>query len=308
MDLVVYASNPMLPLQQGLPLDPQALLNQYGPALISAAVTILLFIVSFVVIYYVGKAIVVRAVTAALDNRGVDETIAGLVISTVVAITAVLALALAATIAGAGVVLAAFGTLGAALALAVGFAAQDLIANFVAGIFIIQDEPFTVGDWIEWDGNVGVVEEVQLRVTKLNTFDNERVTVPNADLANAVLTTPTGNDQLRASVDFGIEYDADIDQAREAIIDEGRSLDGVLSEPKPSAPVTSLGDSAVVLSGRLWIDPNETGYAPLVAEFTERVKKRFDAEGIGMPYPYTELTGGIDIKNLAETQQARADD
>jgi small conductance mechanosensitive channel len=294
----------MIPLQQGFSLNPQALLNQYGPALVSAAVTVVLFLVAFVVIYYVGKALVVRALRSALDSRGIDETIASLAISIVVAITAVVALAVAATIAGAGVVLAAFGTLAGALALAVGFAAQDLISNFVAGIFIIQDEPFQTGDWIEWNGNVGVVEEVQLRVTKLNSFDNEVMTVPNSDLVNAVVTNPMGNDELRVGVDFGIEYDADIEAAREIIIDVAQNLDGALSGPEPSAPVTSLGDSAVVLSGRLWIDPNETGYAPTVAAFTEAVKKHFDAAGIGMPYPYTEVTGDITVSEDVEFEQA----
>jgi small conductance mechanosensitive channel len=294
----------MIPLQQGFSLDPQALLNQYGPALVSAAVTVILFLVAFVVIYYVGKALVVRALRSALDSRGVDETITSLTISAVVAITAVVALAIAATIAGAGVVLAAFGTLAGALALAVGFAAQDLISNFVAGIFIIQDEPFQTGDWIEWNDNVGVVEEVQLRVTKLNSFDNEEMTVPNSDLVNAVVTNPMGNDELRVGVDFGIEYDADIEDAREIIVDVAQNLDGALPDQEPSAPVTSLGDSAVVLSGRLWIDPNETEYAPTVAAFTEAVKKRFDAAGIGMPYPYTEVTGDITVSEDVEFEQA----
>jgi small conductance mechanosensitive channel len=298
----------MIPLQQGFSLNPQSLINQFGPALISAAVKIVLFVVAFVVIYYVGKAIIIRALEAALDDRGVDETLASLAVSTTVALIGVLAIVIAATIAGAGVVLAAFATLLGALSLAVGFAAQDLIANFVAGVFIIQDEPFKVGDWIEWDGNVGVVREIQLRVTKLDTFDNEEVTVPNSDLASAVVTNPTGNDELRVSVDFGIEYDDDIEHAREAIIDEARNLSGVLADPEPSAPVTSLGDSAVVLSGRFWINPNETGYAPTVAEFTEAVKQRFDAEGIGMPYPYTELTGSVDVENSDATGFTPAND
>ena len=288
----------MIPLQQGFSLDPQLLLDQYGPAIVSAAVTVALFAVSFVVIYYVGKALVVRTLRTGLRSRGINETIVGLVISTVVGITAVVALAIAATIAGAGVVLAAFGTLAGALALAVGFAAQDLIANFVAGIFIIQDKPFQSGDWIEWDGYTGVVQEVQLRVTKLNSFDNEEMTVPNSDLVNAVVTNPMGNDELRVGVDFGIEYDADIEQARGAIIEEAKNLDGVLPSQEPSAPVTSLGDSAVVLSGKFWIDPNTTGYAPTVAAFTEAVKKRFDAEGIGMPYPYTEVTGSVSMDGM----------
>lgn len=298
----------MIPLQQGFSLDPQYLIDQYGPAIIEAAVTVVLFVVSFILIYYIAKSFVIRVLPRALESRGIDETLAGLAVSTTKAITAVFAIAIAALIAGAGIVLAAFATLAGALALAVGFAAQDLIANFVGGVFIIQDESFKVGDWIEWEGNVGVVKEIKLRVTKLNSFDNEEITVPNSQLANAVVTNPTGNEQLRVSVDFGIEYDADIEQARTVIIEEGRNLEGVLPDPEPAAPVTSLGDSAVVLSGRVWINPNQTGYAPLVHEFTEQVKKRFDAKGIGMPYPYTELTGQIDIDTETAIEQATAND
>jgi small-conductance mechanosensitive channel len=287
----------MLPLQQGFSLDPQ----QYVPALVSAVATVVLFVVVFVVLYLLGKFFLSRAVEESLRRRDFDEALVGLAVSTTVVITAVVAVALAATVAGAGVVLAAFATLAGALALAVGFAAQDLIANFVAGVFIIQDEPFAVGDWIEWDGNGGVVREITLRVTKLDTFDNELVTVPNSDLASAAVVNNVANEQRRVAVDFGIGYDDDIDQARDAIVDEAERIDGALEEPAPTAPVTELGDSAVVLSGRLWIDTNESGYGAVRSQFVEAVKRRFDAEGIDMPYPNTELSGSVDVTNVGGT-------
>ncbi len=224
-----------------------------------------------------------------------------------VLVTAVFAVALAATVAGFGTVLAAFATLGGALTLAVGFAAQDLIANFVAGVFIVKDEPFTVGDWIEWDGNEGVVREIQMRVTKLDTFDNQLVTVPNSDLANAAIINNAANDRRRVSIDFQIGYDEDINQARDVIIEEGTRIDGVLETPEPSAPVTELGDSAVILSGRLWIDPSESSYGVTTAQFTERVKQRFDAEGIDIPYPNTALSGGVTVANTASLEEATGD-
>ena len=268
--------------------------------MISAVTTVVLFVVAFVVVYVLGRYFATRAVKGSLERRGFDDTLVGLAASVTVAVVAVVAVALAATVAGFGVVLAAFATLAGALALAVGFAAQDLIANFVAGVFIIQDEPFSVGDWIEWDGNEGVVREISLRVTKLDTFDNELVTVPNSALANAAVVNNVANDQRRVSVDFGIGYDDDIEQARAAILDEGAQIDGVLADPEPSAPVTSLGDSAVVLQGRIWIDPQETGYGAVRAAFVEAVKERFDAEGIDMPYPNTELSGGVEVTNVGE--------
>jgi small-conductance mechanosensitive channel len=287
----------MIPLQLGVPLDPQ----QYVPPLVGAITTVVLFVVVFVALYLTGKYFVTRAVRGGLRHRDFDETLVGLAVSTTVAVVAVVAVALAATVAGFGIVLAAFATLAGALALAVGFAAQDLIANFVAGVFIIQDEPFTVGDWIEWDGNGGVVRDVQLRVTKLDTFDNQLVTVPNSDLAGAAVINNVANDTRRVSVGFGIGYEDDIEQAREAIVDEGSRIDGVLGEPAPTAPVTSLGDSAVVLDGRLWIDPVESGYGAVRAQFVEAVKERFDAEGIDMPYPNTELSGDIEVTSVERT-------
>ena len=289
----------MLPLQ-AIDVDPEA----YVPAVINAITTVVLFVVVFLVLYLIGKSVAARTVRTTLERRGFEDTIVGLAVSTTVVVVTVAAVALAATVAGAGVVLSAFAVLGGALALAVGFAAQDLIANFVAGIFIIQDEPFEVGDWIEWDGNEGVVREIQLRVTKLDTFDNELVTVPNSDLANAAVVNNAANDRRRVAVGFGIGYGDDIEQARDAILEEGAAIDGVLDEPAPSAPVTSLGDSAVVLSGRLWIDPEESGYGAVRAQFLEAVKERLDAEGIDMPYPNTELTGGLEVTNVSEAGSA----
>ena len=282
----------MLSLQLGLDL------GQYVAPIISAITTVIIFVFVFVVLFAVGRLVVTSAVEKSMRRRGFDETIVGLAESATIGIVAVLSVALAATIAGFGVVLAAFATLAGALALAVGFAAQDIIANFVAGVFILQDEPFTTGDWIEWDGNSGVVREVELRVTKLDTFDNELVTVPNSDLANAAVVNNVANDERRVSVGFGIGYDDDIEQAREAIVDEAANIEAAFDDPAPSAPVVSLGDSAVVLSGRLWIDPREDSYGAVRAAFLEAVKERFDADGIDMPYPNTELSGDLEVRNV----------
>lgn len=290
----------MIPLQYTYYTGP---LQIYVPV-ISAITTLFIFVLVFAALYLIGKPMATKTVRQSLKRKGFDETIIGLGESVTAAIAGVLAIAIAATVAGFGVVLAAFATLGGALALAIGFGAQDLVANFVAGVFIIHDEPFKSGDWIEWSGNSGKVREIGLRVTKLDTFDNELITVPNNDLTNSVVINNEANDQRRVSVDFGIGYGDDIEQAREAIIEEGSQIDGVLSDPEPSAPVTSLGDSDVVLSGRIWIKPQETSYGAVRAKFIERVKQRFDAEGIDIPYPNTQVTGDIEVRNVEEPSTA----
>ena len=280
---------------QGIPGTPQEFLDQYGPELVQLAATVVVFLVAFVVIYLVARVVVGGLTRRALEARGFKPSIVSISTSVVSVLVLVASLALAATVAGFGTVLAAFATLSGALALAVGFAAQDLIANFVAGVFIIKDEPFVTGDWIEWNGNVGVVRDIQLRVTTLDTFDNEQVTVPNAELANAVVTNPEANEELRLTYDFGVGYEDDIEQVKEIIVDAGRDTDGVLDEPEPAALVTDLGDSAVVVSGRVWINPRESGAAGVRAAFVQTVKERFDAAGVDMPYPTTEVTGEMSV-------------
>lgn len=294
----------MIPLQSAVFAD---ILQDVGVPYarpIGSAVT---FVVAFVVLYFVGRAVIGRVVGRVLDRRGLDVHAKRPLQKLTRIVIVFAAIAVAFGLAGYGNFLGALATVAAAATLAIGFAMQDVIANFVAGVFIIQDEPFTVGDWIEWNGNEGVVREVQLRVTKLDTFDNELVTVPNSDLANAAVVNNVANDRRRVSVDFGAGYDDDVERAREAIVDEGARVDAVLDDPEPSAPVTQLGDSAVVLSGRVWIRPDESSYGAVRSEFVEAVKERFDADGLDMPYPNTELSGDITVTN-AEARSATGGD
>lgn len=288
-------------LQSEMPTSGSELVSQYGPALISATTTVLLFVLMFALTYYIGKKVLVRATEQSLQSRGLKAGLISLAVSVVSTLVLIGAVAIAATVAGFGAILTAFATLAGALALGLSFAAQDLISNFVSGIFIIKDEPFKVGDWIEWDGNEGIVKQINLRVTQVETFDNELVTVPNNQLATAVVTNPVANETLRVSCDFGISYDDDITLAREAIVDTASGIEGVLADPAPAAPVTELGDSAVVLTGRVWIEPRKHGAAAIEAAFREAVKQRFDAEGIDMPYSHTTLTGGVELETAQDS-------
>ena len=290
-----------------MPTSLNGFLTQYGGVVVDFAITVVTFVVTFLLLYGIGKSVLVRATKRTLNAREFSTAVVGLGSSIAAVLALVGAVAIAGAVAGFPSLLTAFATLAGALALGLSFAAGDIIENFVAGVFILKDKPFTVGDYIEWDGNDGIVREIDLRVTKLDSFDNEQLTVPNGDLANAVVTNPVANDTRRVTFDFGIEYDASIKAAREIILDEASKIDGILAEPAPSAPVTGLADSAVVLNARVWVDPAETGAGPVKFQLVENVKRRFDAEGIGMPYPYTELTGEIDV-NTRDIEAAPADD
>jgi len=283
---------------QGIPTSVGELFAQYGDLVLAFGVRILTFIVAFLVLYRIGKSVFVRMVKRALDSREFSSAVVSLGSSIAGAVALFGAVAVAAAVAGVSAILTAFATITGALALGVAFAAGDIIENFVAGIFILKDKPFEVGDHIEWNGNDGIVRKIDLRVTKLDTFNNEQVTVPNGDLANSVVMNPVANETRRVPFDFGIEYDADIELAREIIIEEAHKIDGILDDPEPTAPVTGLADSAVVLNGRVWINPRKTGAGGVKTQWVEAVKTRFDEEGVGMPYPYTELTGSISVDGL----------
>jgi small-conductance mechanosensitive channel len=228
------------------------------------------------------------------------------------AVVLLLAFAIAFTVAGFGSVIAAFGVFGGAVALAVGFAAQGLLANFVAGIFILKDKPFEVGDWIEVDDIVGRVEDIDLRVSRIRTFDNERFTVPNSTLADNAVKNPVAYDKLRQKFVFGIGYDDDIGHAKEVILDEASKTDGILDDPETSIRVTELADSYVGLQTRFWIGhPGRADFMRIRSDFIENVKNRLDAEGIEIPYPHRTLEGKpFELGGTVETksQQATADD
>lgn len=281
------------------------LLNEY-------LVPTVLFLVALGVVYALGATLLVPVVTRVLDRQGHDPSVRSLAENALGIVVWILAFAIAFTVAGFGSVIAALGVFAGAIALAVGFAAQDLLGNFVAGIFILKDRPFEVGDWIEVDGITGRVEEIDLRVSRIRTFDNERITVPNGELANNALKNPVAYDTLRQKFTFGIGYDDDIDHAKEVILDEAAANADILSDPEPSVRVTELADSYVGLQARFWIgDPSRGGFTSTRSAFVQAVKERCDAEGIEMPYPYRELTGSLEVEEqqvTASTPSTSTDD
>ncbi|EMA65024.1 mechanosensitive ion channel family protein [Halorubrum kocurii] len=282
---------------------------QFGGVGLSAALagilfSVALFLVGFVGVLLLGKVVLVPAVMRVLGARGFDEAVRSLGSSVANAVVWVAAIAIGFTMAGYGAFLSAFAVFGGAIALAVGFAAQDLLGNFVAGIFILKDKPFEVGDWIEWNGNAGRVEDIDLRVSRVRTFDNERVTVPNGDLANNAVTNPVAYETLRQKFVFGIGYEDDIAEATDIIVEKAEAHEGILDNPAPSVRVVELGDSAVGLQSRWWIDEPDRGeFVRVRSEYVTDVKEAFDDAGIDMPYVHRQLTGSVEmVESVADEE------
>jgi len=261
--------------------------------------SLVLFALAFVVIYLIGKRTVLPIADRALEQRDLDDHARGPLLKLVSFGIVFVAVAVAFGFAGFGSFLSSLATIAAALALAVGLATQDTISNFVSGVFIYADKPFRIGDWIEWDGNSGVVEDISLRVTRVRTFDNELLTVPNSQLTDGVIKNPVAKEQLRLKFDFGIGYDDDIDKATEIILEEADAHEGIMDDPAPSVRLVELGDSSVGLQSRIWIDnPSRSDFVKVRAEYVQSVKERFDAEGINIPYPNRTIGGGIELSNV----------
>ncbi|WP_049970891.1 mechanosensitive ion channel family protein [Haladaptatus cibarius] len=270
----------------------------------------LVFIVAFVVIYILGRIFVIPLIKRLLDSRGYDENVKKPLTKATQLIVLFAAVGMAFAFAGYGNILTALATVAAAATLAIGFALQNILANFVAGVFIFTDKPFKIGDWIEWDDGTysGIVEDIDLRVTRVRTFDNELLTVPNAVLTDGVIKNPVAKDELRIQFLFGIGYDDDIHQATDIIVEEAENHPEILDTPEPSVRLTELGDSAVGLKSRFWIaDPKRGDFVKTRGEYVTAVKERFDAAGIDMPYPHRQLTGGVEVANPAELETLSGD-
>ncbi len=271
-----------------------------GAGIAGSIESITLFIIAFMVIYVIGKRTVLPIADRAFQQRDLDDH-ARKPLAKIISFGIVfVAIAVAFGFAGFGNFLSSLATIAAALALAIGFATQSTISNFVSGVFIYADKPFRIGDWIEWDGNSGIVEDISLRVTRVRTFDNEILTVPNSDLTSNVVKNPVAKDKLRLKFVFGIGYDDDMQKATEIIVEEAEKLDGIMKDPAPSVRLTELNDSDVGLQSRVWIsEPSRADFIKTRGEFITNVKARFDDEGIDIPYPQRELEGDLELTNHA---------
>jgi small-conductance mechanosensitive channel len=259
----------------------------------------LVFVGVFLAVYLIGRAVVGPLFGRVLAARNMDEHAKQPLQKLLNFVIVFLAIAVAFGTAGFGDFLQAVATIAAAATLAIGFALQDVIKNFVAGVFIFTDQPFKIGDWIEWDDNAGVVEDISLRVTRVRTFDNELLTVPNAVLTGGVVKNPVDADQLRLKFVFGIGYDDDIEKATEIIIEEADANEEILDDPAPSVRLVELGDSSVGLQSRVWIaDPARSDFVKVRGEYVTAVKQRFDEEDINIPYPNRTIGGGLELSGV----------
>ena len=174
--------------------------------------------------------------------------------------------------------------------IAVGFAAQATLANFIAGITILIEQSFQVGDWVSINEKEGKVVQIALRTTQILTRDNITVIFPNSTVASAEVINLTAKNLIRFDIEVRIALEADIETARAIILDILANTKEVLERPAPTATVDKIGDFGVFFIVRFWVNPPHVSRMPFIKEnLREQIKVALDDAHIATPYPHMQL-------------------
>ena len=169
-----------------------------------------------------------------------------------------------------------------AAGLAIGLALQGSLANFAGGVLILLFRPFRIGDWIEAQGVAGTVDSIQIFHTVIRTGDNKTVIVPNGNLSNGIITNTNRQPTRKVVFDVGVDYQADLQKAREVLLALAKD-ERVLADPAPEAVVSTLGDSSITVSLRIWVKTAD--YWNVMFMLNEQARDRLKDAGIDIPFP-----------------------
>jgi small conductance mechanosensitive channel len=245
-------------------------------------------VIAAIAIFIIGRWIaklIEKILNKVMEKRGVDPTITTFVgnLTYFAALTFVILAALSQL----GIQTTSFIAVIGAAGLAIGLALQGSLANFAAGFLMIVFRPFKVGDYIDGAGTAGTVEKIQIFTTQLKTPDNKTVMIPNAKLTNDNITNYSSKGTRRVDLVMGISYDDDIDKARKIMEDIISGDDRILKDPPLTIAVSELADSSVNFVVRPWVRAGD--YWDVYFDLIEKIKKRFDQEGISIPYPQRDV-------------------
>ena len=179
--------------------------------------------------------------------------------------------------------------------IAIGFAAKDTLSNLIAGVLLIIDRPFEVGDRIEvWTAPTGSstwgdVIDIGLRATKIKTTDNIVIVIPNNEIMRRdIINYTILSSKIRVRINMGVAYDANIEKAKELIIKVAHLAEWIAKDPAPKVVVRNFGESSVDLQLRVWIN-DARKRMDTISYITDNVKTLFDKEGIEIPYPKRDI-------------------
>jgi small conductance mechanosensitive channel len=255
---------------------------------ISIVLPIIESIVFAIVVLVVGLLLIkwiTKLVGEMIDKKGIDATLKPFVKSLLSAVLKVLLIV--AIIGILGIETTSFVAILGTAGLAVGLAFQGSLSNFAGGVLLLVAKPFKVGDYIESTGHSGTVEAIQLLYTDLVTVDNKVIRIPNGSLSNASVINYSEKDTRRVDFQFSAGYEADYKQVLCVLSDIITNHPQTLKEPEPFVRLSEYADSAVIYTVRVWV--NAADYWAVYFDVMEKVKQRFDEEGISIPYPQMDV-------------------
>lgn len=182
-------------------------------------------------------------------------------------------------------ILGALGVVGIALA----FAFQNILENFIAGILILLRRPIRIGEQVALLDTEGTVADINLRTVIVRQVDGKLVFVPNAAILNNPIVNYTREGARRTTLDVGVAYHTDLDRAQQVILDAVRSVDGVLANPPPEAFVHTFGSSSIDFAVRYWHQPTIAVEWAVRDAVARDLKREFDRSGIQIPFPQRVL-------------------
>lgn len=245
-------------------------------------------IVFALLIFVIGKWIanlIRKVMRSGMEKKNVDPALTGFLSN--IAFYLMMIAVIITAISQLGIQTTSFIAVLGAAGLAVGLALQGSLSNFAAGVLIILFRPFKIGDFVEAGGVMGVVDEIGILVTEMHTIDNKGIIVPNSQIMSSHIVNFSAKDTRRCDMVFGIGYSDDIDKAKAILNDIIEKDERCLKDPEPTVAVSELGDSSVNFVVRPWVKSGD--YWAVLFDTHETVKKRFDAEGVSIPFPQRDV-------------------
>ncbi len=250
----------------------------YGPKVIGA---ILVLLIGFKIAGFVSKQ-----VRKGLTKGKFDDSLIPFLSSLIATLLKILVVISAMGMLG--IEMTSFIAIMGAAGLAIGMALSGTLQNFAGGVMILVFKPYQVGDFIEAEGKMGVIKEIQIFNTIMTTVDNKRIIIPNGGLSNSTMTNFSAEEFRRVDFTFGIGYGDDIDKAKKVMFDEIAKFPQVLNAPaEPFIGLSELADSSVNFAVRVWVKGAD--YWDVFFGLNESVKKAFDANNISIPFPQTDV-------------------
>ncbi|RQD70504.1 MAG: mechanosensitive ion channel family protein [Tindallia sp. MSAO_Bac2] len=241
-----------------------------------------------IVFLVVGLSVIkkISSITAErMDKSNLDQSLKSFLVPMIRIILQILLVITIASMLGAE--MTSFVAVLGAMSFAIGLALQGSLANFAGGVLILILKPFKVGDYIEAAGYAGTVKDIQVFYTILNTPDNRKIIIPNANLSNSSAVNYSSYDTRRVDFKFGVGYGDDIQKVKQVLQKIADEHPLVMKEPAPMIVLGEHGDNAIVFYFRVWCQAQD--YWTIYFEMMENVKETFDREGINIPYPQVDV-------------------